>query len=952
MTLTERTAVGPGHVASTLLERDSELAVVEAAAADVLSGKGSLIIVEGEAGIGKSSILRHAVAVSKASDLIVLTARASELERNYPFGIVLDLFRPLLRDGVARDVLFRDAASLATPIFEGSLDLEVNGSADPFPTLHGLFWLTVNATEQGPLAIIIDDAHWADDASLRFIHYVAQRLEELPVLILIGQRPRQGVSEDDPGGLLASHSDAIHLRPSRLTQGAIAKMVQANGIDDPDKSLGRSFWEMTAGNPFFATELLRVTRDSNTEGVDLVPGEAVPETVSRSILSRLKRIGDASHRIAEALAVLGDGATMGDVVSLAGIDDEAAAAAVRRLVDAAILDPGKSVAFIHPIAQSAIYGAMSAPIRAQAHRAAAVLLRGRGAPSEAVVVHLLATEPAGDAEVVAILRRAAQGAIARAAPTVAQTYLRRALAEPPKEGERPGVLLDLARADAAIGTERTVDRYREALEGITDPIQRAEVMLELGHSLINAVDWEGAADAFQQGLAQLGGRHPHLAGRLEAGFVSAAFVSLTRRGEAEKLLQRVVSEDPIDEGHRELAAWAAFQRTGAVTSTAREMGALARRALSGAPPEDLVRAGQLIEVAAGVLLATDQLEDEVQVLTTAIETVQRLGLQAKFGTYSYCRAWPLYYMGRLSESIADAQAAIGAHELGWETFFPATCSVLGWAHIERGEVEEAARVIDLDDARWSQRLDYQLLVPITRGRVAFERGSFEEAARQFDLARQGGEITGLNTPVPPDWRTWMTITLSRLGRRDEARRLAAEALELAERWGASWPIGIALRAAGVAEGGADGIELLRRAVDQLAAGPARLEHARALIVLGEALRRSGKTVDARESLIQGADLAHGMGAGNLEARARRELLASGARPRRYAVTGVDALTPSELRVAQMAALGRTNREVAQSLFVTPKAIEYHLANAYRKLGIRSRTELSRALEPAAELASV
>ena len=952
MTLSDRTAVGPGRGASTLLERDSELAVVESAVGDALRGRGSLIVVEGEAGIGKSSILRHGIAVARTSSLTVLAARAGELERNYPFGIVLDLFRPLLRDAAARDALLRDAASLAAPIFERSLSPEVGGAADPFPTLHGLFWLTVNATEQGPLAIVVDDAHWADDASLRFMHYVAQRLDELPVMILIGQRPREGVAEDDPGALLASHPDANHLRPSRLTRGAIGEMVQANGIDDPDEAIRRTCWEMTSGNPFFATELLRAARDSPTRSVDLVRGEAVPETVSRSIRSRLDRIGDASRRVAEAVAVLGDGATMGDVIGLSGIDEATAADAVRRLVDAAILDPGKSVAFIHPIARSAIYGAMPAPVRAHAHRAAAAMLRERGAPNEAVVVHLLETEPAGDAKVVATLRRAAHGAIARAAPTVAQAYLRRALAEPPPDDERPGVLLDLARADAAVGTERTVDRYREALEGVTDPVQRAEVMLELGHSLINAVDWEGAADAFQQGLDQLGGRQPDLAGRLEAGFVSAAFVSLTRRGEAEKLLQRVLHADPIDEGHRELAAWAAFQRTGAVTSTAREMGALADRALSGAPPEDLVRAGQLIEVAAGVLLATDQLEHEVQILTTAIDTVQRLGLQAKFGTYSYCRAWPLYYMGRLSEAIADAHAAIGAHELGWETFFPATCSVLGWAHIERGEIEDAARVIDLDDAKWSQRLDYQLLVPITRGRVAFERGSFEEAARQFDLARQGGEITGLNTPVPPDWRTWMTITLSRLGRRDEARRLAAEALELAERWGASWPIGIALRAAGIAEGGSDGIELLRRAVDQLAAGPARLEHARALIVLGEALRRSGKTVDARESLAQGADIAHGMGAGNLEARARRELLASGARPRRYAVSGVDALTPSELRVAQMAALGRTNREVAQSLFVTPKAIEYHLANAYRKLGIRSRTELPRALEPAAELTSV
>ena len=238
-----------------------------------------------------------------------------------------------------------------------------------------------------------------------------------------------------------------------------------------------------------------------------------------------------------------------------------------------------------------------------------------------------------------------------------------------------------------------------------------------------------------------------------------------------------------------------------------------------------------------------------------------------------------------------------------------------------------------------------MLVPITRGRIALERGRYEQAAEEFYLAREGAQVTGVQTPIPPDWRTWLAITLTRLGRQDEALQVATEGLELAERWGARWPIGVALRAAGIAHDGAQGVDMLRRSVAILEDGPARLEHARALMVLGELLRRSGATVEAREKLAAAVDLAHRLGARAIAERARGELLAAGVRPRRLALTGVDSLTPSELRVARMAAGGRTNREIAQSLFVTPKAVEYHLANVYRKLGIRGRADLSGALEP-------
>ncbi len=188
-----------------------------------------------------------------------------------------------------------------------------------------------------------------------------------------------------------------------------------------------------------------------------------------------------------------------------------------------------------------------------------------------------------------------------------------------------------------------------------------------------------------------------------------------------------------------------------------------------------------------------------------------------------------------------------------------------------------------------------------------------------------------------------------MGEQDEARRLAAEELELARTWGAPRALGAALRAAGLVAGGKNGLTLLEEAVEVLADSPARLEHAKARTELGAALRRANRRAEAREQLRQALELATHCGAAPLAARAETELLATGARPRRISLSGVESLTPSERRVAVLAAEGPTNREIAQALFVTTRTVEVHLTSSYRKLNISSRSQLAAALakpEPA------
>ncbi len=201
----------------------------------------------------------------------------------------------------------------------------------------------------------------------------------------------------------------------------------------------------------------------------------------------------------------------------------------------------------------------------------------------------------------------------------------------------------------------------------------------------------------------------------------------------------------------------------------------------------------------------------------------------------------------------------------------------------------------------------------------------------------------MRNPAVLAWRSHLALALLGLDRRDEALELAREEVELARAWGAPKPIGVALRARGLAEGGAEGIETLRESLAVLDGSSARLERARSLVELGAALRRANQRAEARELLKEGIDLAVRCSSQPLVEHAEAELAATGARPRRLLLSGVESLTASERRVADFAAKGLSNKDIAQTLFVTTKTVEVHLSNVYRKLGIGSRGELPQAL---------
>jgi DNA-binding CsgD family transcriptional regulator len=347
----------------------------------------------------------------------------------------------------------------------------------------------------------------------------------------------------------------------------------------------------------------------------------------------------------------------------------------------------------------------------------------------------------------------------------------------------------------------------------------------------------------------------------------------------------------------------------------------------------------------GALSFAEEFGEALGVADALVADAQRRGSGLGFVSASYLRGSLFLLQGQLNEAIADLEIAVDGRRYGWEQYLPRALGQLAEALFEAGDAVRpqivfaaAQREPDFGQGlMWGMFFDH-------RGTIALASGDNEGAVEFYGRARDA--VTAVMGPRPnpvySPWRRGTGIALARLGRGAEALALVDEEVELAREWGAGGTLGTALVARGTVLGRdglddmADGVALLRNA-DMM------LPLARGELTYGSALRAAGRRTDAQDALRRALDVAERSGARRVAALAHEELVAAGARPRRARMTGVASLTPGELRVARMAAGGMTNREIAEALFVTRKAIQWHLGNAYRKLGIASREELPAAL---------
>jgi DNA-binding NarL/FixJ family response regulator len=915
-----------------LLERESELAVLGQVMDDVADGRGAVALIEGASGLGKTTLLRAATGLARERGYTVLSALGQAMGDDLPWLTVRELLEPALRDD--RGMLLSGAAGMSSAVLDPSTAPQRNPEMSA-TAMHGLYWLVANLAERGPLVLAIDDLQLVDQASLRWLIYLGRRLSGLRVLLIATAPPGTSL-------LVACEPQVLSLRP--LTDEAARAMVG----DSADPEFADACVAVAQGNPFLLRELLGELERNEVlplrENAAAAAG-TLPANVSRAVLLRVTRSGEHAVGVARAVAILGTEASVRNVAQLSGLGEDDVVAGVSELEAAEVLARELPLRFVHPLARSAVYESVTPAERTRWHRKAAALLARRGSDPAVVAGQLLACEPAGDPVSVRLLQDAAAGALRTGAPDSAVRFLRRAREELSPNGDDAGLLRELGSAEASAGDPQATEHLERALELETAPRLRAETALALGSVLTRSGRSREAVTVLDRAIHELGASESELRLRLEAEAIAAAREDFELRRLIPDRIERLAGLEGSSAAELVLLANMAMESAATGSPPATETVALAERALArGRLVDEETADSPACYLAIHSLVAADRTDLAAKHLDHAFADARERGSLLGTAIASICGSHASYRTGDLAAAVTHARTALEiADAAGWAGMMPWGVAFLVDALVEAGQIEEAVAQLA------ASGLDGELpalpfFEPLAgaRARLALARRDPEEALR---MARHGELLAncGSANPAMSSWRSETSAALAALGRADEARALADEQLALARAYGAAQPIAAALRALARLSDPDERLDHLRESVALLESSPARLDHAKSVAELGVALRLSGERREAREPLRLALEVATDRGAHALAHPAGGLLVAGGGRPRRPALKGVDALTPAEQRVARMAADGMTNREIAQTLFVTVRTVELHLTHAYQKLGISSRAKLGPAL---------
>lgn len=945
MPLPDPPAAGAG-----LLERSTEIDAARRALSEAADGDGRLLVIVGPAGIGKTRLLDATRQLAEDRGVRVLTARGGRLERDFAYGVVRQLLERVVAGATpaAREALLAGPAAHAGR----ALGLDVGGEDEvrvaddqAFVVRHGLYWLLSNLALDGPVLVAVDDVQWADSPSLRLLAYLTRRLDGAALMVAVTARSDDETADDRVLAELTDEPVARRITPTPLSLHATVALLRGEDAE-VDTSFAAACQTATGGNPFLLHELRTALHADDIAPIAANAHRVVglgPSTVARSLILRIGSISPAAVAVARAVAVLGASTEPADAAELAGVDRSTALGALDGLVRAGVLATDRPLRFSHPILRDAVYHDLSLGDRERLHDAAARRLLQFGAPASAVAVHLLAISGRGSTESVQTLRTAAVTALGQGAADLATRYLQRALEEPPDAPDLAAVHGELGRAAWLAGEDpaRAVAHLRTALTDTTDEQARPALAIALARAVFSTGDVTGAAPILEDELArpvdlpredrltleaELGSIHLLHQGTPEHGRRILAFADLPGDTVAEMLALTNV------------AAWYWLQGTAEQVSTVGRRALGQGRAVAAAGSDSIA-----ILQAAWTGCYADDFVTAQDTIAATLADARRTG--SVFGlTCSSAMASIIAYR-RGDIALAETSARDGMTVPGLPPFVhPTLHAVLAMALVERGELEEADQL--MTDSWVGPFLP--LLVQMTPafwalGRLRMAQGRPDEARDAFLEGLDRDHQTFVHNPGVP-WRTEAALALLALGERDEALRLVAEDEHDVRRWGTESSLGVWLHAAARTESDHEhAVGRFEEALEVLDRSPARLSHALTVVDLGVRLRRAGLPVRAREHLQEGLERARACGATALVRRAHEELLVAGARPRRLSFTGVDALTASERRICVLAAEGRSNRDIAQELFVTPKTVENHLGRAYTKLGISTREALAQAL---------
>ncbi len=570
-----------------LLERETELEQIAAALVSAATGSGGVVIVQGAPGIGKTSLLAEAAALAEGKGMAVLRARGGVMEREFALGVLVQLLSPSIEQLTdrQRERAFAGAAGLARPLFEEVPD---RAAAEDrlFARLHGLHWLCVRLAEERPLALFVDDAHWADEQSLSFLAYLQARIEEIPACLIVALRPGEvGAAPDALTQLIESEPQAI-VRPQPLSSDAITELVRSRlGTETADEAC-LACARTTRGNPLLARQLVVALEERGPSPMRL-DAETIaaigPPSVARFVAAQLRTRPPAVETVAQALAVLGDDASLADTAKVAGVDRGTAAEAVDALIEAELLHPGLPPAFVHPIIQQALHESVPPAELTQLHMAAARELARDPDRCERAAAHLLVASSAGSADgqwAFQVLTAAARRAADRGSADQAVRFLRRALVEEAPRAQRRLLLLDLGAAESAARRPEAAGRMEEARDLSSTPAERARAALGLSMVRFLGAELPEAVAACEEVLDAPGDldRELHLALEFQAA-ATRLVGGLPSAETMERLLSR---EREVSRGEtaaeRSLLAMMAIVFAGTTARGATEVAALAEAA--------------------------------------------------------------------------------------------------------------------------------------------------------------------------------------------------------------------------------------------------------------------------------------------------------------------------------------------------------------------------------------
>ena len=904
---------------TTLRGRRDELARIDQLLRGARRSQSALLVLRGQAGIGKSALLEEARA--GAADMQVLACHGVESETRLPYAALHQLLRPVLDDAEAIPAIQARALRCA-------LGLEFGSRPEPFLVSLAALSVLAEAAERRPLLCVVDDAQWLDETTVEALLFVARRLDAEPIAMLFAAREECDERLETPGlaelRLDGLDAEAAHAVVERAGGGALAPEVAQWLVDTSD------------GNPLALVELTAALTAGQAAGVEPILGPLpISSHLERAFLERVRRLPPASRQLLLVAATdeSGDLTTVLDAAARLGVTAEALDDAERAEL---IRVRGMTLELRHPLVRSAIYQGATLSRRRAAHGALAAVLIGESR-ADRRAWHRAAASVDPEPAVVQELEHAAHRAQAR--------------------GGYDAASLALERAAALEGDERQRTRLlTAAAESAWLPGQAARAVALLRRARSQSAEPEVRADADRLlGVIELTCGVPADSSRILAGAADAVATSDPER--ALYLLS--------------LASWgAAFARDrDAIVAIARGAEAL-QVAATPANRFLLTRLAGLrahftrdYEVAAARFRATLALVDD----TAADELPDRLGLVSPVGLF-LCDDRAVLDLHRRVAARAreDGMVTLLTQALPWvalgdiwDGHWPAASACLAEGlELARGTSQHqvTAHLIAIqamlaavrgEEARCRALAAESLELASARRLVHVSIcATWALAVLELGLGRPEAALTHARALPETAGIDWDALDRIEAAVRAGETETAAAWLDAFEPWACSsrapWGQAVALHCRALLAGDPAEAERLFGAALEMHERAARpFERARTELAFGEFLRRLRRRAQARTYLRAALERFEALGSALWSERARNELRASGETARKRDPSTLDQLTAQEVHIAQLVAEGRTNRDVAGQLFLSPRTIDFHLRNVYRKLGIASRMELAR-----------